>query len=69
MSGWDYEDVGEFGSKRQAEDWARRNNIDPRDLHVREGADGSADTAVKRSAGKGGDRYNDSHGDRKNGFF
>lgn len=67
MSGWSYDDVGQFGSRREAEDWARRNNIDPRDLHLRE-REGSVDAAVKRSA-LSGDRFNDGNNRRRDGFF
>ena len=32
---FDYEDAGTFGSEREAKDWALRNKIDLRDLHIR----------------------------------
>lgn len=63
-----YEDVGEFGDRRAAEDWARRNNIDPRDLHIRDTARG-VEVGVNKSAHDKGERYNDRHGGRKDGFF
>ena len=67
MSGWQYDDVGQFGSRQGAEDWAKRNNIDPRDLHVRDQGDGSVDVGVKRGSAK--DQYNDGNNDRRDGFF
>lgn len=67
MSGWSYDEVGQFGSRREAEDWARRNDLDPRDLHVREQG-GSVDVGVKRSA-TSGRRFDDSHNGRRDGFF
>ena len=67
MSGWDYEDVGQFGSERDAVDWAKRNNIDPRDLNIR-GSGKDVDVGVRRSVSKG-DRYNDASNRRRDGFF
>lgn len=64
---FEYDDVGSFGSRRAAEDWAKRNNIDPRDLHIREG-NGSCDVGVRRSAIPGGG-FNDSGNRRRDGFF
>ena len=32
---FDYEDAGTFGSEREAKDWAQRNKVDLRDLHIR----------------------------------
>lgn len=40
MSGWDFDDVGKFGSAMAAEDFARRNNVDPRDIRTRDKVDG-----------------------------
>ena len=31
---FDYEDAGTLGSEREAKDWALRNKIDLRDLHI-----------------------------------
>ncbi len=63
-----YEDCGEFGSKRDAEDWARRNNIDPRDLHVRDN-NGSVTVGVRRSVAPEDDRYDNKHNSRREGFW
>ena len=67
MSGWDFEDVGEFRSERDATDWARRNNIDSQDLNIG-GSGKGVDVAVRRSATKG-DRYNDASNRRRDGIF
>ncbi|VWX51102.1 hypothetical protein [Novosphingobium sp. 9U] len=64
---FDYDDVGSFGSRRAAEDWAKRNNIDPRDLHIREG-NGGCDVGVRRSAIPS-DGFNDGDKRRRDGFF
>lgn len=32
--GWEFEEVGKFGSERAADDYARRNNLDPRDVQI-----------------------------------
>lgn len=40
MSGWDFDDVGKFGSDKAAEDFAKRNNVDPRDIRTRDKGDG-----------------------------
>ena len=68
--GFSYEEVGKFGSRRAAEDWAKRNDIDPRDLNMRERGE-EVEVGVRRGAGKGSgdDRYNDRHGGRNRGFF
>ncbi|AOG02760.1 hypothetical protein BSY18_3872 (plasmid) [Blastomonas sp. RAC04] len=34
---FDYEDAGTFGSEREAKDWAQRNKVDLRDLHIPQG--------------------------------
>lgn len=60
-----YDDVGKFPDRRAAEDWARRNNIDPRDFHTRE-ANGGVEAAVRR--GEGQSRYDDRHGGRRPGY-
>lgn len=65
--GWNYEEVGEFGSTKAAEDWAKRNDIDPRDLHIRSRGDGVS-VGVKRSA-LGDEKFNDNHNGRRDGFF
>jgi hypothetical protein len=62
-----YDDVGNFGSRRAAEEWAERNNIDPRDLHIREDGSG-CNVGVRRSAIPNGG-FNDSDRRRKDGFF
>ena len=66
--GFSYEDVGEFGDRRAAEDWARRNNIDPRDLHYRDTARG-VEVGLRKNTRNRDDRFNDRYGGRKDGFW
>ncbi|MBI0477035.1 hypothetical protein D9601_16920 [Sphingomonas sp. MA1305] len=40
MSGWDFDEVGKFGSTKAAEDFAKRNNVDVRDIRTRDTGDG-----------------------------
>lgn len=63
-----YVDLGKFGDRRAAEDWARRNSIDPRDLHIRDTAVG-VDVGVRKGAQGNADRYDDRHGGRRVGFW
>lgn len=64
MAGWDFDEVGEIGSDRDAEDWARDNNIDLRDidiqhkggrkqLYVRRGATRMSDIELRNSRDRG----------------
>lgn len=64
--GYSYDDVGKFGDAAAAEAWARRNNIDPRDLHIRNTPDG-VEAGVRKNT-RANDRYDDGHGDRRDGF-
>lgn len=63
-----YDELGKFGDRRAAEDWARRNNIDPRDLHFRDTADG-VDVGVRKGARGNESRYDDNHSGRRDGFW
>lgn len=47
--GWEFEEAGRFGSEKAADDYARRNNIDPRDVHIaRKGNE--VELSIRRSA-------------------
>jgi len=35
MSGWEFDDAGDFGSEEAAHRGAERNDVDPRDISVR----------------------------------
>lgn len=63
---YSYQDGGTFPSEAAAIDWARRNNIDPRDLHIRTVRDG-VEVGVRRS--KSRSTYDDRYGGRNRGFF
>ncbi|PEQ10314.1 hypothetical protein B2G71_22920 [Novosphingobium sp. PC22D] len=65
---FDYEDVGEFGSQGAAEDWAKRNGIDPRDLHFRKKGDG-VDVGIRKGSPNADRDYDDRHGGRRDGFW
>lgn len=47
--GWDFEEAGKFGSERAADDYARRNNIDPRDVQITRKGD-EVQLNIRRSA-------------------
>ena len=32
---YEHDEIGDFASERDAQDWAERNNLDPADLHFR----------------------------------
>lgn len=64
---FEFDPVGRFGSRRAAEEWADRNNIDYSDLHIREDGTG-CDAGVRRSAMPQGG-FDDSDKRRKDGFF
>ena len=49
MSGWDFDEVGKFGSDKAAEDFARRNNVDPRDIRTSPSGEG-VELEVRRSS-------------------
>lgn len=61
-----YDDVGKFGSRAAAEEWAKRNNVDPRDLHIRDN-DGEFEASLRRGSVKN-DRFDDSGTNRRDGF-
>jgi hypothetical protein len=68
MSGYDFDKAGQFPSAADATDWARRNNIDLRDLHISNVGTGEAvQVAVRRSAEP--DRLEDNHDRRRDTFF
>jgi len=47
--GWEFEQAGKFGSEKAADDYARRNNLDPRDVQItRKG--GEIELNIRRSA-------------------
>src|SRR3546814_7929348 len=46
---WEFEQAGKFGSEKAADDYARRNNLDPRDVQItRKG--GEVEISIRRSA-------------------
>ncbi|WP_067105133.1 hypothetical protein [Sphingopyxis granuli] len=64
--GWEFEQAGKFGSERAADDYVRRNNLDPRDVQItRKGEE--VELNIRRSAlDRRGLR--DSHEGRRDGW-
>jgi hypothetical protein len=68
MSNWSFREIGSFKNEAEADEWARRNRVNPGDLKTRKGRDGRIDAEVRESA------YDDSSNDvfrdfdRKNGY-
>lgn len=65
---FDHQEIGDFGSEHDAKEWAERNNIDVRDLHCRNRANGGVTVSVKRSA-LGDSNPSDLSYGRRTGFF
>lgn len=63
MSGWDFEEAGKFGSERAAEDYAKRNNIDVRDIRTRRKGD-QVELEIRRSALDGRSLHDSGEGRR-----
>jgi hypothetical protein len=66
MAGWDFEEAGKFGSERAAEDYAKRNNIDVRDIRTRQKGD-EVELEIRRSA-LDGSSLRDSGEGRRDGW-
>lgn len=49
MSNWDFQDMGDFGDDAAAERWAKRNNVDLRDIRTSRNGDGVR-LEIRRSA-------------------
>lgn len=64
--GWEFENAGRFGSEKAADDYARRNNIDPRDVQITARGDG-VELNIRRSA-LDGRRLRDSDEGRRDGW-
>ena len=68
MSNWDFQDMGDFGDDAAAERWAKRNNVDLRDIRTSRKGD-SVRLEIRRSAL--GDRHagsNDLRDGRRTGW-
>ena len=50
MNGFEFDEVGEFGSDVDADDWAREHKLDPRDVDVRTQANGRKRVWVRRGS-------------------
>lgn len=67
MSGFDFDEVGEFGSEKAAEDWAKDNNIDLRDVDIKLTSGGKARAWVRRGSTRMSDI--ELRNSRDRGFF
>ncbi len=67
MSGWNFDDAGKFDSAADANDWADRNGIDHRDLHL--ARDGKGVKASVRRLPNNHPTYSDRNNRRRDGFF
>ena len=67
MSNWDFEEMGDFGDEAAAERWAKRNDVDLRDIRTSRRGDGVR-LEIRRSAlGDTGRRDNDLRVGRRTG--
>lgn len=64
--GWEFEQAGKFGSEKAADDYARRNNIDPRDIQITRKGD-EVELNIRRSA-LDGRHLRDSREGRRDGW-
>ncbi len=68
MSGWNHDDMGDFPSEQAAIDWAHRNNIDLRDIHMKHRG-GVVEVGLRRSTGRKENELDNRYGGRSDGFF
>lgn len=66
---FDYEDAGTFESEREAKDWAHRNRVDLRDLHIRSVGGERVEVGIRKSAYNRREDYDNRYGQRKDGFW
>lgn len=68
MSNWDFEEMGDFGDEAAAERWAKRNDVDLRDIRTSRRGDGVR-LEIRRSAlGDSGRRDSDLRDGRRTGW-
>ena len=68
MSNWDFEEMGDFGDEAAAERWAKRNDVDLRDIRTSRRGDGVR-LEIRRSAlGDSGRRDSDLRDGRPTGW-
>ena len=65
---YDHQEIGDFANERDAQDWAERNGIDVRDLHLRQVRGRGVTLSVRRSALGDSSQADLSFG-RRTGFF
>ncbi|PEQ12414.1 hypothetical protein B2G71_11100 [Novosphingobium sp. PC22D] len=65
---YDHQEIGDFASEADARDWAERNGLELRDLHLRTRGERSVTLSVRRSA-LGDTAPSDLSYGRRTGFF
>jgi len=65
---YDHQEIGDFASEADARDWAERNGLELRDLHLRARGERSVTLSVRRSA-LGDTAPTDLSYGRRTGFF
>ena len=58
-----------FGSEREAKDWAQRNKVDLRDLHIRNVGGQRVEVGIRKSAYDTRENYDNQHGQRRDGVW
>lgn len=66
---FDYEDAGTFGSEREAKDWAHRNKVDLRDLHICNLGGDRVEVGIRKSSYDKSEGYDNRYGQRRDGFW
>ena len=69
LPGWLGAFAGTFGSEREAKDWAQRNKVDLRDLHIRNVGGQRVEVGIRKSAYDTPENYDNQHGQRRDGFW
>ena len=65
---YEHDEIGDFASEKDAQEWAERNNIDVCDLHFRSRGNRGVTLSVRRSA-LGDSSPSDLSYGRRTGFF
>ncbi len=68
MSNWDFEEMGDFGDEAAAERWAKRNDVDLRDIRTSRRGDGVRLKIRSSALRDSGRRDNDLRDGRRTGW-
>ena len=58
-----------FRSAARPKDWAQRNKVDLRDLHIRNVGGQRVEVGIRKSAYDTRENYDNRHGQRRDGFW